>query len=396
MPRNSAGVYSLPEPPFVVDTVIDNVAVNSDFSDIGTALTGSLARNGDGGMTGQLKAADGTVSAPGYTFGNDLDTGFYRVGANSFAAAVNGTAVYTVASSGNVTFDFDVAVTGALSAASFGVTGALTGASLTLTDTDAGAAAAPLATLDRNSASPAASDVLGAVVFSGRDDAAGTDTYAQVQAEIVDPAAGSEDGALAIQTVIAGALATRGKWGAGLSMTGATGGDPGAGKGNFTEVQVNGVALATGKTVQRVYATYATQTNTTNTIPNDTSIPQIGEGAELIAQAITPTNASNIIRVTCTAPVSGNAGGFVVLFLCQDAIGDALAVTAAQVANNVMNTGTLVFEVVAGGTSARTYRLRYGGDAASLTTAYINRTAGTALYGGAVVYASMIIEEITP
>lgn len=396
MPRNSAGTYSLPEPPFVAGTVIDPAAVNSDFSDIGSALTGSLARNGDGGMTGQLKAADGTLGAPGYTWGNDLDSGFYRVGANSFAAVVGGAAAYTIASTGNVTFAFDVAVTGALSGASVAATGAITGASATLTSTDAGAAAAPLATLDRNSASPAASDVVGAVVFSGRDDGGGTNTYAQVQAEIVDPAAGSEDGALAVQTVIAGTLATRGKWGAGLYMTGATGGDQGPGTINATAVCVNGTALTSGKLVQRVYATYTTQTNTSTTVPNDTSIPQNTEGAETVTGSITPTNASNIIRVTCRAPVSGNAAGFVVLALFVDSTADALAVTGAACQNNVLGTGVLVYEVVAGSTSARTYKLRVGPDASTLTTAYINRTSGTALYGGAVVYHSMIIEEITP
>lgn len=79
----------------------------------------------------------------------------------------------------------------------------------TITSTDAGAAVGPLLVLDRNSASPANSDVLGGVRFSGRDGGAGTDTYALIQAEIVDVTAASEDGALSLQTAVDGTLAER-------------------------------------------------------------------------------------------------------------------------------------------------------------------------------------------
>lgn len=44
--RDGAGTYSLPQAPFVSGTVISSTAVNSDFSDIATALTQSLAKDG--------------------------------------------------------------------------------------------------------------------------------------------------------------------------------------------------------------------------------------------------------------------------------------------------------------------------------------------------------------
>ena len=56
MPR-SAGVYSLPEAAFVGDTVIDEAAVNNNFSDIGTALTESLAKDGQTDPTANLPMA---------------------------------------------------------------------------------------------------------------------------------------------------------------------------------------------------------------------------------------------------------------------------------------------------------------------------------------------------
>lgn len=54
MPRNGAGTYTLPELPFVEGTIIDETAVNSDFSDIATALTNSLAKNGETVPTANL------------------------------------------------------------------------------------------------------------------------------------------------------------------------------------------------------------------------------------------------------------------------------------------------------------------------------------------------------
>lgn len=46
MARDGNGNYSLPEAPFIFDTVIDEAAVNNNFSDIGGALTQSLSKDG--------------------------------------------------------------------------------------------------------------------------------------------------------------------------------------------------------------------------------------------------------------------------------------------------------------------------------------------------------------
>lgn len=57
-------------------------AVNGNFTDAGSEITNSLARDGQSIMTGQLKAADGDVTAPGIGFANDLNTGFRRASAD--------------------------------------------------------------------------------------------------------------------------------------------------------------------------------------------------------------------------------------------------------------------------------------------------------------------------
>ena len=54
MPRNGAGLFTLAQPPFVGGTAIDPSPVNSDFSDIASALTGSVAADGQTPMSGTL------------------------------------------------------------------------------------------------------------------------------------------------------------------------------------------------------------------------------------------------------------------------------------------------------------------------------------------------------
>lgn len=79
MPRNSSGVYTLPAGnPVVTGTTITSSWANPTMSDLANEVTNSLDRAGRGSMTGQLKAIDGTVSAPGMTFGAELSSGWYR------------------------------------------------------------------------------------------------------------------------------------------------------------------------------------------------------------------------------------------------------------------------------------------------------------------------------
>lgn len=77
---------------------------------------------------------------------------------------------------------------------------------LNVSSTDAGAGIGPYTTLYRDSASPAASDLLGALSFDGNDSGAGPTTYAQLHGYIADPTDTSEDGGLIISTMRAGSL----------------------------------------------------------------------------------------------------------------------------------------------------------------------------------------------
>jgi microcystin-dependent protein len=100
MPRNGSGTYTLPQAAFVPSTTISSAAVNSDLSDIAAQITNSLAADGQTTMTGQLKAQTGSASAPAYSFGSDLNTGFYSAGNNVIGVAAGGAVVGQITLSG--------------------------------------------------------------------------------------------------------------------------------------------------------------------------------------------------------------------------------------------------------------------------------------------------------
>lgn len=99
MARSGSGTYTL------VDTLAnattgDADEVNTILQDIATELTNSVATDGQTTMTGPLKLPNGSASLPAMTFGSDTDNGFYRIGANSYGAAVGGSLLATYSSAG--------------------------------------------------------------------------------------------------------------------------------------------------------------------------------------------------------------------------------------------------------------------------------------------------------
>lgn len=141
-------------------------------------------------------------------------------------------------------------------------------------------------------------------------------------------------------------------------------------------------AQASGKIVQVVEATpYTTAGSTAAVIPLDSTIPQNTEGAELTTVTITPTNASNRLRIEANLPfVDGSAATFICAALFQDSTANALALgvltlSGANYAHNI----TFTHEMAAGTTSATTFKLRAG---PSSGTAYFNRRSAGETLGG--------------
>lgn len=94
MSRNASGTYTLPAGnPVVTGTLIESSWANSTLGDIASALTDSLSRSGEGGMTAALRVVDGTVSAPGLAFVNETGSGLYRTAAGDYSLGVLGSQI---------------------------------------------------------------------------------------------------------------------------------------------------------------------------------------------------------------------------------------------------------------------------------------------------------------
>jgi hypothetical protein len=176
--------------------------------------------------TGTINFSGATVSDGGTVTTIDIDGGTVDgvvIGGSSAAAGTftDLTASGTVDFSGaTVSIDggtIDGVVLGGSTPAAATVTdltatGTVTLPASTVASTDAGAAVGPILTLYRNSASPADDDVIGAVNFSGENDAAQQVTYARVGAQIKDATDATEDGALVFYTMGGGTFAEAGQF----------------------------------------------------------------------------------------------------------------------------------------------------------------------------------------
>lgn len=151
--------------------------------------------------------------------------------------------------------------------------------------------------------------------------------------------------------------------------------------------------LPAGSTIQTVATQAGDVAVGTGTTPADNTIPQNTEGDEYMTRAITPTSATSILEIAVTAHVAHSSSGTsVAVALHQDSVVDALAVGG----KNIQGAGshrviTFTHRMVAGTTSATTFKVRIGSSAAGTLT--FNGTAGARLYGG-VMASSIIIREI--
>lgn len=99
MPYNGSGTYALPD---IIEpaTPGDANEVQAILNDIGNAFNVAFCRDGQSAMSGQFKAADGTVSAPSITFNADTNTGIYRIGGDNIGIAAGGTKIVDISASG--------------------------------------------------------------------------------------------------------------------------------------------------------------------------------------------------------------------------------------------------------------------------------------------------------
>ena len=143
----------------------------------------------------------GSVTAPSLGFTGDSDaTGFFRSAEDEIAISTG-----DALNSKFTTTGFQVG--SGTAAAQFHTFKATTGDDVIIENSETGALEGPNVVFYRNSASPAADDVLGTLEFRGEDDAGSAQSYAEVTASIVDASSGSEDGRLDFVVTKAGAAA---------------------------------------------------------------------------------------------------------------------------------------------------------------------------------------------
>ncbi len=136
----------------------------------------------------------------------------------------------------------------------------------------------------------------------------------------------------------------------------------------------------------------ATFTTITGNIPYDDTPPQSGEGDQLFTHAITPVSATSKIIIEGTlnvAPASSGTNMTAAIF--QDSVANALyAMCQYGQSNSHQWIIPFKYEVVSGSTSARTYKLRLGGDAGNI---YVNGD-GARKMGGVELAEWSIREEL--
>jgi len=151
-----------------------------------------------------------------------------------------------------------------------------------------------------------------------------------------------------------------------------------------------------GNTLQVVNTQTGAVATATSVIPNDDTIPQNTEGGEFMTLAITPTSASNLLKIEVVlhGTESANVADLFMAALFQDSTADALAVGLRDDQGISKGPGGIIFThyMVAGTTSATTFKVRAGMNIAG--TFVFNGGNGTGRKFGGVLASSITITEI--
>lgn len=164
---------------------------------------------------------------------------------------------------------------------------------------------------------------------------------------------------------------------------------------NATNNQFEMVAPAGGGgiVVQQVTSLTTTSSSGTGTIAWDNSIPQNTEGDELMTLAITPTSATNRLIITFDAMMGASAANMTALALFQDATANALYTTTQYMIATLQTHSSFTYSMIAGTTSATTFKVRAGASGGAGTTYFL--TTGAGLKYGATPQGTLIITEVT-
>lgn len=367
MPRNGSGTYSLPASswnPATTGTTIESSAANTTLTDIASALTQSLSKDGQTTPTGNLPMG-----------------GFKLTGlADGAAAADSATYGQTVHTSGNNTLTGDQTINGAVSlSGALTVTGAVIFTSGTI----------GVGNLTVTSAASIASlNVTGTTVANILTVASTMTASGTINANILNVASVASVNALNVASVAAIAVLSVGS----AIRLGTASGSVGAGYVNAKGYLVDGVPQSGGLKQVVAHQTGSLGTGGT-TIPFDDSIPQSGEGLQVLSVIITPQSATNhfVINVTVFASSDTNPDN-ITASLFRDATANALA--AGTVAyNGATRTCEISFNhyMTTGTASATSFKVNVGCATGNVT---FNGAGGGRRMGG-VMASALIVSEVT-
>lgn len=154
----------------------------------------------------------------------------------------------------------------------------------------------------------------------------------------------------------------------------------------------DGTGLNNGSVQQIVYTqTGAVATGATAMVVDDTT-PLSGEGDQFMSLAITPKATTNILVIEVSAMLtSATADKFIVGAIYQDATSASLAANYFRVVTTAA-TGiplTIRHQMLAGTTSATTFKFRAGANTATIT---FNGASGARVFGGVMASSIKIVE----
>lgn len=360
MARNGSGSMAIVNV-FAPSTTISSSKVNANFTDIGNEITNSVAVDGQSTMTAPLKLANGTVSAPGLTFGSDTNVGMYRIGADNIGIAVNGAKV------------LDIETTG------LSITGTVTPSGQIVSS--AGDASAPgmafASDLDCGFYRIGANNIGLSIGGTKLID------YAAAAISITGTLGVSGDFAINTNKFTVAASSGNTAIAGTLAVTGAS---QFTGQATFTAVPVMPIPLV----VQAVDATpYTTSEQITAGIPVDDTAPASDEGMEILTKAITPLASGDKIKVSVDGfGFSTGTGSSIVVALFR---GSTCIYASRRGFNSAYADIGFTFIDSPSTTSSTTYSVRVGGTSGA--SIYMNGSSVTRLFGG-VAACTMRLEEL--
>lgn len=147
-----------------------------------------------------------------------------------------------------------------------------------------------------------------------------------------------------------------------------------------------------GSIIQVIEANTASVITTATQIPDDDSIPQNTEGAEVITATITPVSSTNNLIIIFEASATPSAASQVGTALFQDSTANAIASQIHYGTTGAAINCSLHHFMSAGTTSATTFKIRIGPDVANNLD--INGNGSGSRYYGGTMFAKIIILEI--